>query len=107
MIPIHEKQLLIEAMKAYVASIPILVNELAIDGAVNSRLFGRILRFVVTVVVNIAVGAVTGLVLGNPIIGGVVGLAVGVYMVANNQCFAFDRCSSGRMSCQTGACYDV
>jgi hypothetical protein len=109
-IPYSEKQLLIEAIDAYSVNIPFLLDEFSTYGTVNGRWLRKFLRQVVTVVVNVAVGVVTGWAVsgGNPIgaiVGGVVGLGVGIYMIANNECYAFDRCQSGRMSCETGACY--
>jgi hypothetical protein len=109
-IPYSEKQLLIEVIDAYSVNIPLLLHEFSTYGTVNGRWLIKFLRQVVTVVVNVAVGVVTGLAVsgGNPIgaiVGGVVGLGVGIYMLANNQCYAFDKCQSGRMSCETGACY--
>ncbi|MEO0272800.1 MAG: hypothetical protein ABIM30_06910 [candidate division WOR-3 bacterium] len=109
-IPYSEKQLLIEAIDAYSINIPFLLDEFSTYGSVNGRWLRKFLRQVVTVVVNVAVGVVTGLAVsgGNPIgaiVGGVVGLGVGIYMIANNECYAFNKCQSGRMSCETGACY--
>lgn len=108
-IPNNEKQLLIEGMDAYSINIPLLLEEFSTNGTISGRWLRKFLRQVVTVVVNITVGVITGTVVsgGNPvgaIVGGVAGLGLGIYMLANNECYAFDRCYSGRRSCATGAC---
>ncbi|MCH7399552.1 hypothetical protein MM236_16230 [Belliella sp. DSM 107340] len=107
LIPINEKFILLESLEAYKVNLPLLLSEISSNGIVNGRWLKRLLRQVTTVVVNIAVGVATGAVLGGltgAIIGGSVGLATGVYMIANNECYAAFCWPSGRMSCQTGNC---
>lgn len=103
----NEKFILLESIEAYNANLPLLLAELSSQGVVEGRILRRILRNVATVVVNVVVGAVVGAVIGGPkglLIGGVVGLVTGIYMIANNECYAAFCWPSGIIYCHSGNC---
>ena len=103
----NEKFILLESIEAYNANLPLLLAELSSQGVGEGRILRRILRNVATVVVNVVVGAVVGAVIGGPkglLIGGVVGLVTGIYMIANNECYAAFCWPSGIIYCHSGNC---
>lgn len=102
----NEKFILLESIEAYTANLPLLLAELSSHGMVDGRILRRILRNVATVVVNIAVFVAVGSFFSAPgmIIGGVVGLITGIYMIANNECYAAFCWPSGIIYCHSGNC---